>query len=110
MIINATNIGRNISGIGRYSLSISLYFLEYWDYPFQLFINKHALVHFEKAKNRDKIKVISGTVSPDFGFRGNFLRLLWSHKLSLQNQTKLIFNYIPTGRLFTSQKTNHYSL
>jgi len=46
MIINATNIGRNISGIGRYSLSISLYLLEHWDYPFQIFINKHALIHF----------------------------------------------------------------
>ena len=95
MIINATNIGRNIAGISRYSLSISLYFLEHWDYPFQLFINKHALVHFEKAQNKDKIKVISGTVSPDFGFRGNFLRLLWTNKLSLQNQTKLIFNTSP---------------
>ena len=95
MIINATNIGRKISGIGRYSLSLSLYFLEHWDYPFQIFINKHALVHFEKAKNRDKIKVISGTVSPDFGFKGHLLRLLWSNKLSLQNQKKLIFNTSP---------------
>jgi glycosyltransferase involved in cell wall biosynthesis len=95
MIINATSIGRNPSGIGRYSLSISLYFLEHWDYPFQIFINKHALVHFEKAKNKDKIKVISGTVSPDFGFRGHLLRFLWANKLSLQNQKSLIFNTSP---------------
>ena len=95
MIINATNIGRNISGIGRYSLSISLYFLEYWDYPFQIFINKHALVHFEKAKNKHKIKVLSGAISPDFGFRGHLLRLLWANKLSLQNQKSLIFNTSP---------------
>ncbi|MCR4290993.1 MAG: glycosyltransferase family 4 protein [Candidatus Scalindua sp.] len=101
MIINATSIGRNPSGIGRHSLSISLYFLEHWDYPFQLFINKHALVHFENAKNKDKIKVISGAVSPDFGFRGHFLRFLWANKLSLQNKKKLIFNTSPTeGSLF----------
>ncbi len=95
MIINATNIGRKISGIGRYSLSLSLYLLEHWDYPFQIFINRHALVHFEKAKNKDKIKVISGAVSPDYGFRGHLLRLLWSNKLSLQNQKSLIFNTSP---------------
>ena len=95
MIINATNIGRRISGIGRYSLSLSLYFLEHWDYPFQIFINRHALVHFEKAKNKDKIKVISGAVSPDFGFRGHLFRLLWANKLSLQNQKSLIFTTSP---------------
>lgn len=95
MIINATNIGARLSGIGRYSLSISLYFLEHWNYPFQLFINKHALVHFAKAKNKEKIKVISGTISPDFGFRGNLLRFLCANKLSLQNQKKIIFNTSP---------------
>lgn len=92
MIINATNIGENLTGIGRYSLSISLYFLEHWDYPFQLFINNRASVHFKEVQNKNKIKLVSGYISPDLGFKGHLPRLLWVNKLSLQNQKEVIFN------------------
>jgi len=92
MIINATNIGQRLTGIGRYPLSLSLYFLDHWNYPFQLFINKRALMHFERVENKRKIKLVNGNVSPDFGFRGHLLRLLWTNKLCLQNPKELIFN------------------
>jgi len=92
VIINATNIGQRLTGIERYSLSLSLYFIEHWDYPFQLFINKRALFHFEKVENRHKIKLVDGSMSPDFDFRGHLLRLLWTNKLCIQNKTELIFN------------------
>lgn len=92
MIINATNIGQRLTGIGRYPLSLSRYFIEHWDYPFQLFINKHALTHFQKIENKYKIKVIDGSVAPDFGFRGHLLRFLWANKLGFQNPKELIFN------------------
>ncbi len=92
MIINATNIGKSISGIGRYSLSLSLCFLKQWDYPFQLFVNEQALVHFKEAQNKNKIKLAKGYISPDFGFRGHLPRFLWANKLSLQNQKDVIFN------------------
>ncbi len=92
MIINATNIGQRLTGIERYSLSLSLYFIEHWNYPFQLFINRSALAHFERVKNNRKIKVVDESISPDFGFRGHLLRLLWSNKLGLQNPKELIFN------------------
>jgi len=93
MIINATNIGKNLSGIGRYALSLSHYFLEYWDYPFRLFINNNARIYFNKEmRSKEKIKVASGIISPDFGFRGHLLRLLWTNKLCLQNQREIIFN------------------
>jgi glycosyltransferase involved in cell wall biosynthesis len=94
VIINAANIGEIFSGIGRYSLSLSSYLLEYWDYPFQLFINGKASGHFEKTSEREKakIKIVSKCVSPDFGLHGNLLRLLWTNKLCLQNQKEIIFN------------------
>jgi glycosyltransferase involved in cell wall biosynthesis len=92
IIINATNIGRNLSGIGRYSLSLSHYFLEHWDYPFQLFINNYAQIHFQGVKNIGKIKVASSLISPDLDFKGHLLRLLWTNKLCLQNQKDLVFN------------------
>lgn len=92
MIINATNIGRHISGISRYSLSVSLYLVDHWDFPFQLFINAAALPHFNNANNADKIRVVSKYVSPDFNMSGHLLRLLWTNKLCLQNRNVLVFN------------------
>lgn len=92
MIINATNIGQRLTGIERYSFSLSLYFIEHWNYPLQLFINKCALAHFEKIKSNPKIKVVGESISPDFGFRGHLLRLLWSNKVGIQNPKELIFN------------------
>jgi len=101
MIINATNIGKNLSGIGRCALSLSLYFLEHWNYPFRLFINEQALVHFKKIQNRNKIRVIGEYTSPDLGFRGHLSRLLWTNKMSLQNQKSVLFNMSPLeGCLF----------
>ncbi|OGP55705.1 MAG: hypothetical protein A2Y65_03065 [Deltaproteobacteria bacterium RBG_13_52_11] len=104
MIINATNIGQRLTGIGRYPLALSLYFLEHWDYPFQLFINKRALVHFAKIEKKYKIRLVEGNISPDFGFRGNLLRLLWSNKLGLQNQKELIFNASQMEGCFLHEK------
>ena len=92
MIINATNIGQRLSGIERYPLSLSLYFMEHWNYPFRLFINKRSLIHFKNVKNDQRIKLVDGNISPDFGFRGHLLRLLWSNKVALQNPNELIFN------------------
>lgn len=92
MIINATNIGRKLAGIGRYSFSVSSYFLTAWDYPFQLMINEDALPFFDKERNRDKITVVNRAISPDLGFRGHLLRLLWINRLGLQKPGELIFN------------------
>ncbi len=102
MIINATNIGSQISGIGRYSLSLSLYLLENWDYPFQLYINKNALDYFKDINH--KIKLVSKSVSPDFSFKGHLLRLMWINKLSLQNQKRIIFNTSPLEASFHHKK------
>ncbi len=92
MIINATNIGQRLTGIGRYPLSLLLYFIEQWDHPFRIFITKRALTHFEKVKDKSKIKLASERISPDSGFRGHVLRLLWSNKVGIQNPKELIFN------------------
>ena len=104
MIINATNIGQRLTGISRYPLSLSLYFLKHWDYPFQLFINKCALTYFEKVENKYKIKLVDGNMSPDFGFRGHLLRLLWTNKLCLKNPKELIFNTSQLEGCFLQKK------
>lgn len=53
-------------GIDRYSLSRASYFPEYWNNFFQIFINRYVQIHLEKAKNKDKIKVLSGYILPHF--------------------------------------------
>jgi len=92
VIINSTNIGSRLSGIGRSSLSLSLNLLENWDHPFRLYINSSALVHFKDAKHTERIHVSGGPISPDFGFKGHLKRLIWTNKLSLMNHKDLVFN------------------
>jgi len=91
MIVNATNIGRNLSGIGRYSLCISEFLLKHWEHPLNLIINARGSVHFNKYTNDNRIKIKTGLMSPDHGFRGHLLRLLYSNKLSFSNSNDILF-------------------
>jgi glycosyltransferase involved in cell wall biosynthesis len=92
LIVNATNIGRDLSGIGRYSLSLVLQLLERWENDFQVVINARAGVHFKDTTNRSKVRVVSGGMSPDFGLKGHTLRFLFTNVLSRQNSRAWIFN------------------
>ncbi len=91
MIINATCIGERLSGLGRYSLSLSRHFLSSWeDKPFRLYINKRASDHFRDIRS-GKLRTVAGALSPDCGFRGHLLRLMWTGTLGLgSNET--VFN------------------
>ena len=91
MIVNATNIGRNLSGIGRYSLGISEFLLKHWEHPLELILNARGSVHFNQYKNDQRIKIKTGLMSPDYGIKGHFLRLLYSNKLSFSNSNDILF-------------------
>jgi len=92
LIFNATNIGENLTGIGRYSLIIARYLLQHWQQPFTLYINAKAKKHFEEYASAGNIRVISGLTSPDLRFSGHLLRLLWTNKLSIGDRRTIIFN------------------
>jgi len=92
MLINATNIGTTLSGISRYSLRLSLYLLQNWDYPFKLAVNIDGLSHFKDFRHDKRILVCPASLSPNLGFKGNFLRLLWANKMSIATPHKLVFN------------------
>ncbi len=91
MIVNATNIGRNLSGIGRYSLCISEFLLKNWNHPLELILNVRGSVHFNKYANDNRIKIKTGLMSPDYEFKGHLLRLLYSNKLSFSNPNDILF-------------------
>lgn len=78
MIINATNIGKELNGLGQYSLYLAKYIVNNRD-DLQVYINENALVHFTKEE-QVKLSVVNKRLSPDYGFRGHLLRLLWASK------------------------------
>jgi len=77
MIINATHIGKNLDGIGRFSLILAKYFIKH---KANVIINKSATIHFTKEE-LDKLKVVSDSLSPDNGFKGHLKRLAFTNKL-----------------------------
>ncbi|WP_457564936.1 glycosyltransferase family 4 protein [Caminibacter sp.] len=78
MIINATNIGQKINGIGRYSLYLSKYFLQNFN-DAKIYINKNATIHFSKDE-LERLNIVNSSLSPDYGFRGHLKRLLWTNR------------------------------
>lgn len=91
MIVNATNIGRNLSGIGRYSLCISEFLLKHWEHPLELILNARGSVYFDNYASDSRVKIKTGLMSPDYGFKGHLLRLLYSNKLSFSNPNDILF-------------------
>jgi hypothetical protein len=85
LVVNATNIGSNLSGIGRYSLGISEFLFKYWKHPLELILNSRGSVYFNKYISDNRIKTKIKLMSPDSGFKGHLLRLLYSNKLSFSN-------------------------
>ena len=96
MIINATNIGERISGLGRFSLILAKHFLG----RYRVIVNEKALVHFseEEAKN---LTVVSKFVSPDYGFMGHLSRLIYTNTLKgpLINLTQMEVSFFTNKQI-----------
>ena len=95
LIINATNIGRRLSGIGIYTLSL-LQELARQDHDRQytVYLNRSARPHLQDIHFPDnfRLKWVSKQLSPDDGFIGHFLRLLFANLLALFHWRHWIFN------------------
>jgi glycosyltransferase involved in cell wall biosynthesis len=105
MIVNATNVGRNLSGIGRYSLCISKFLSKHWELPLELILNNQGSAHFNKYASDSRVKIKTGLMSPDYGFKGHLLRLLHSNKLSFSNPNDILFTTSQLeGSLFSKRQ------
>jgi len=89
MVINATNVGRYLDGISVYTLNIlkELAGLE-THLRFIIYVNRACEGHLQTILFGDNcsIRWVGDSVSPDYGFRGQLLRLLvaqwisWRHR------------------------------
>lgn len=103
IIINATNIGSKINGIGTYSLNIIKGLIKNnLEIHFVIYLNKSGKKHIEDfyIPNNFEIKWVSGLLSPDKKFFGHLLRLLYSNYLSIKYPRHLQFNTSPLELCF----------
>lgn len=100
LIINATNIGKELTGIGRYSLSLVLELLRTYGDPFQVLINREAAGHFNNVEEESRIRILDASLSPDHGFSGHLKRLLWINRYARLNRDSVIFNTSPLESCF----------
>lgn len=94
IVINATNFGRYPDGIGVYvwnlleelaRLETSLHCI--------IYVNRASLEYVQTIAfpRNCEIRIVTGAVSPDHGFRGHLLRLLYSNYLGLKHWRSVMF-------------------
>jgi len=95
VVINATNIGSILDGIGTYGLNIlrELGRLN-TDHRFIVYLNTTARQHFMDMELPVNFSVrwVWPLMSPDFGFRGHLIRLIFANLLGLTLRKALLFN------------------
>jgi glycosyltransferase involved in cell wall biosynthesis len=95
IIINATNIGRTLDGLGIYGLDLlrELATMK-TELRFIIYVNRSCaehLVGLAFPKNC-LVRWVSGAVSPDHRFKGHLLRLLFANYLALRHRGSVIFS------------------
>jgi glycosyltransferase involved in cell wall biosynthesis len=94
IVINATNLGKYVDGIGMYVLNLvrELAAIEATD-GFIIYLNRSSREHLRDVPfpPRTTVRWVSPLLSPDHGFRGHALRLLFSQYLGLRHLASTIF-------------------
>lgn len=94
IVINATNVGSKLNGIGIYALSLLRAFSVMENQlHFIVYLNKSCRAHIQGINfpANFTLKWVSPRLSPDHGFKGHVLRLLFANLLSLGHPKTLIF-------------------
>ncbi|MBK6912346.1 MAG: glycosyltransferase family 4 protein [Ignavibacteriales bacterium] len=95
VVINATNIGRKLSGIGVYTLNLLRNFSEQDDKTnFIVYANQSAKDHVSKINFPTNFSIIwvTSLMSPDNHFKGHLLRFAFSNILSFLHKDAIVFN------------------
>jgi len=98
VIINATNIGHKMNGIGNYTLNLVKHFTKLnTQINFIVYFNERSRTHINEIKFPDNFEVrwVNNWMSPDNKFLGHLFRLIYSNYLALKHFSKLQFNTSP---------------
>jgi len=94
IVINATNIGKFIDGLGVYTLNL-LREIARMETPlrFIMYVNTRCREHLTGITfpSHCQLRWVSHLVSPDYGFPGHLLRLFYSNYLSFKHRRSLTF-------------------
>jgi glycosyltransferase involved in cell wall biosynthesis len=94
IVINATNIGKKMNGIGVYTLSLLKTFARMQSgLRFIVYVNKNARNHLNALffPPNFTLRWVSHRLSPDYRFPGHLLRLVYANYLSIKHRKRLIF-------------------
>ena len=94
VVINATNLGKYLDGLGVYTLNILRELAKMEStLRFVIYVNRSCREHVADIvfPRHCELRWVTGAVSPDYGFRGHLLRLLCSNLLSLRHPRSLMF-------------------
>jgi len=94
IVINATNLGAYIDGIGMYVLNLLTELAAFQPaHEFIIYVNRSSREHLRDVRfpSRMTVRWVSPVVSPDHGFCGHALRLLYAHYLGLRHWRSTIF-------------------
>lgn len=94
IVINATNIGRYPDGIGVYVLNLLRELSRFeTDLRFIIYCNRAGASHLLPIHFPDNctLRWVTGAISPDHGFAGHLLRLLYSQILGLRHWRSVLF-------------------
>ncbi len=107
IIINATNIGYKLDGIGVYTLNLLIELSKLnTGINFIVFLNRNCEQHIRGLKFPENFSIrwLTHLVSPDYGFRGHFFRLLYSTLFSLKYRKSMLFNTSQLEAMFFRTK------
>jgi glycosyltransferase involved in cell wall biosynthesis len=98
--INATFTQDMPTGLGIYTHEVVTELLKYsYEVDFIVYSNSKKL----KDSHPNRVRYVTGPISPDLGLKGHLMRILWQQTLplKLRNQnTSLVYSTVPEGILF----------
>jgi glycosyltransferase involved in cell wall biosynthesis len=107
LVVNATNLGQFLDGIGVYTLNILRQLSRLRTHThFIIYVNRIAKAHLKDItfpSNCD-VRWVSGRISPDHRFKGHLLRLLFSNYLALRHFRTPVFAMSQLEAMFFKKK------
>lgn len=95
VVINATNLGRFIDGIGVYVLNILREIARMQsNMRCVIYVNESCKDHLRDIlfPPNCRVRWVSSRMSPDYGFKGHLIRLLYANWIAIRHRNALIFS------------------